>query len=327
MEKEQVILSDLQENGTANPYLHNNKERIFSMDNTNKMNNHSNSVAQNIENHNKGDHTMEKAVKQNAGNVGKHLYEASVKARAIQNAGGCNNLNGHILEIMGADKTNLNPFNGLHETLVKSRTAHAVDSVVTKGGKIVQRVQYKDTAKSIGDTVRRVKDGQYNSVTLKGTSETAEMFNKYAEKHGIAKRMQDTGISSNTTKSLARSCGAAKQVPLSQAAGMAAKSGGIIGGALSGGFSVITNTIALANGEKDTGEALGCIAKDTANGVLSGAGSAAAATVTGTAVASAVAGTAIAGTALGTACVVAVPLAAAIGVGCAISAIWNAIWD
>jgi hypothetical protein len=270
---------------------------------------------------------VQNVMEQNAGNAGKHIYEASVKVRALQNAGGCNNLNGHILEIMGADKTNLNPFNGLHETLVKSRTAHAVDSIVTKGGKIVQRVQYKDTAKSIGDTVRRVKNGQYNSVTLKGTSETAKAFNRYAEKHGIAKRMQDTGISSETTKSLARSCGAAKQVSLARAAGMAAKSGGIVGGVVSGGFSVIGNTIALANGEIDAEEALGCIAKDTAGGALSGAGSAAAATVTGSAVASAVAGTALAGTALGTACVVAVPVVAALGVGCAISAIWNAIWD
>lgn len=270
---------------------------------------------------------MSNVTEQNAGNVGKHLYEASVKARALRNAGGCNNLNGHILEVMGADKTNLNPFNGMHETLVKSRTAHAVDSVVTKGGKIVQRVQYKDTAKSIGDTVRRVKDGQYNSVTLKGTSETAKAFNRYAEKHGIAKRMQDTGISSDTTKSLARSCGAAKQVPLARAAGLAAKSGGVVGGVVSGGISAITNTIAMMNGDKDPGDALGCIAKDTAGGALSGAGSAAAATVTGAAVASAVAGTAIAGTVVGTACVVAAPVAVAIGVGCAISSIWNAIWD
>ena len=150
------------------------------------------SIVQNNVKHNNGGHIMSKGmVKQNVGNAAKHAYEATVKIRAIRNAGGCNNLNGHILEIMGADKTNLNPFNGLHETLVKSRTAHAVDSIVTKGGKIVQRVQYKDTAKSIGDTVRRVKDGQYNSVTLKGTSETAKVFNRYAEKHGLAKRMQE----------------------------------------------------------------------------------------------------------------------------------------
>ena len=287
-----------------------------------------NSIEKNSNRNSKGASRMGKAVvTQNTGNTVKHLYEASVKVRALRNAGGCNNLNGHILEVMGADKTNFNPFNGLHETLVKSRTAHAVDSIVTKGGKIVQRIQYKDTAKSIGDTVRRVKDGQYNSVTLKGTSETAKVFNRYAEKHDIAKRMHDTGISSNTTKSLARSCGAAKQISLARAAGMAAKSGGIVGGAVAGGISVISNTIALANGEKDAGEALGCIAKDTAGGALSGAGSAAAATVTGAAVASAVAGTAIAGTAIGTACVVAAPVAVAIGVGCAVSAIWDTIWD
>ena len=122
-------------------------------------------------------------------------------------------------------------------------------------------------------------------------------------------------------------CGIAEGNMMGVAAGMAAKSGGIVGGAVAGGISVISNTIALANGEKDAGEALGCIARDTAGGALSGAGSAAVATVTGTAVASAVAGTAIAGTALGTACIVATPVVAALGVGCVISSIWNAIWD
>lgn len=248
----------------------------------------------NMNSENKRMDNMGKSVFKTAGNTAKHLYEASVKVRALRNAGGCNNLNGHILEVMGADKTNLNPFNGLRETLTKSRTAKAVDSIITKNGVPVHRIQYKDTAKSIGDTVRRVKSGQYNSVTLKGTSETAKVFNRYAEKHGIAKRMHDTGISSNTTKSLARSCGAAKQVSLARAAGMAAKSGGVVGGAVAGGVSVISNGIALVNGEKDAAEALGCIAKDTAGGALSGAGSAAAATVTGSAVASAVAGSAIA---------------------------------
>ena len=36
-----------------------------------------------------------------AANLTKNGYEAIVKARAIARAGGCNNINGHILEIMG----------------------------------------------------------------------------------------------------------------------------------------------------------------------------------------------------------------------------------
>ena len=270
---------------------------------------------------------MKKATITQSTNASKHIYEATVKARAISRAGNCNNLNGHILEIMGADKTNLNPLNGLKETLTRSKTATAVDSVVKNGKTIVHRIQYKDTAKSIGDTVRRVKNGQYNSVTLKGTSETAKVFNEYAKKHGINKTMHDTGISSNTTKALARSCGAAKQVSLLKAAGSAAKSGGMVGGAVAGGISLISNTIAVANGEKDFGDAACEVVKDTAGGALSGAGAAAAATATGAGVATAIAGTAIAGTAIGTACVVAAPVAVAIGVGCLISGIWDAIFD
>ena len=267
---------------------------------------------------------------QNASQVAngiKHTYEATVKARALERAGNCNNLNGHILEIMSADKTNLNPFNNLTETLTKSKTATAVDSVVKSGNKIVQRIQYKDTAKSMGDTVRRVKSGQYNSVTLKGTSETAKVFNAYAKKHGLSKTMQDTGISSNTTKSLARSCGAAKQFSILKAAGCAAKTGGIVGGTVSGGISLLSNTIAVANGEKDLGEATCSVIKDTAGGAISGAGSAVVATATGATVSSIVAGSVIGGTVLGTTCVVAAPVVAAIGAGCLISGIFSAIFD
>jgi len=267
-----------------------------------------------------------KAAQKNVGTIAKHAYEASVKARALQRAGHCPNLNGHILEIMGGDKTNLLSGPGVRETLTRSRTATTVDAVVTRNGQIVQRIQYKDTAHSIGDTVRRVKAGQYRTTTLKGTTETAKVFNRYAAKHGIAKRMQDTGISSRTTKSLARSCGAAKQISVGRAAAMAAKSGGAFGAVVGGGISAISNTVAVFNGEKDFGEALGCVAKDTAGGALAGAGSAAAATATGAAVASGLAAIGVGGAAA-TVCVVAAPLAVAVGVGCLITSIWDALWD
>ena len=262
-------------------------------------------------------------------NVIKHGYEASVKGRALLRAGGCNNINGHILEIMGADKTNLNPVNwvkGVKETLSASQTAEVADSIITKSGKVIEQIQYKDCSHSIGDVVRRVKDGQYQGTTLKGTSETAKVFNAYAEKHGMATRMKDTGISQNTTKALGRSCGACKQVPLSRAVAWSARSGGIWGGAISGGISTVANIAAVCNGEKDGWEAAGCIAKDTAGGAISGAGAAAAATATGGAVAAGIAGTAIAGTAIGAVCTVGAPLLVAIGVSYGISKIWGAIW-
>ena len=163
--------------------------------------------------------------------------------------------------------------------------------------------------------------------TLKGTTETARKFNAAAEKAGIAKRMEDTGISGRTTKALGRACGACKQTSLARACAWSARSGGIWGGAISGGISAVSNIAAVCNGEKDGWEAAGAIAKDTAGGAISGAGAAAAATATGGLVAAGIAGTAIAGTAIGTACVVAAPVAVAIGVGCAISAAWKAIFD
>lgn len=266
----------------------------------------------------------------NVANMAKHGYEATVKARALARAGANQHLNGHILEIMGADKTNFNPANivrGVRERLTSSTTASTVDTVVMKGGKVVSRVQYKDTPRGIADTIRRVKSGQYRTATLKGTTETAKKFNDAARKAGITKRMHDTGISGRTTKALGRACGSCKSVPLSTATKWAAKSGGVWGGVVSGGLSTVSNIYAVCNGDKDGWEAAGCIVKDTANGALSGAGAAAAATATGGVVAAGIAGTALAGTALGTACVVAAPLAVAVGVGYGISKLFGAIFD
>lgn len=263
-------------------------------------------------------------------NIVKNGYEGTVKFRAMMRAGGCNNLNGHVLEIMGADKTNLNPVNwvrGVSERLTSSTTARTVDSVIMKGGKVVSRVQYKDTPQGIADTIRKVKSGQYNSATLKGTTETARKFNAAAEKAGLAKRMEDTGISGRTTKALGRACGACKQTSLARACAWSARSGGVWGGAISGGISAVSNIAAVCNGEKDGWEAAGCIAKDTAGGALSGAGAAAAATATGGLVATGIAGTALAGTAIGAACVTAAPVAVAVGVGYVLSRAWKALFD
>lgn len=116
-------------------------------------------------------------------NVAKHGYEATVKVR------------------------------GVGERLTSSTTASTVDSVVMKGGRVISHVQYKATPRGIADTIRRVKDGQYRTATLRGMTETAKKFNAMAEKAGITKRMKDTGISGRTTKALGTACVARRLSP------------------------------------------------------------------------------------------------------------------
>lgn len=247
----------------------------------------------------------------------KGLYEATVKYRALQRAGANPNLNGHILEIMGGDKTNLNPLNwvnGVSEKLTASTTAKTVDAVVMKGGKVIERIQYKDTAKSIAETIRKVQNGQYASATLKGTTETARKFNEMAAKMGIAKRMQDTGISSETTKALGRACGACKGVSLTKAAMVSARSGGIWGAAIGGTVSAIQNISAVCKGEKEAGEAAKDFARDTAGAGISGMVSGAVGTSVGAVLVAAGAGTVA---------VVTLPVVAAIGVGWGVGKLWQ----
>ena len=256
------------------------------------------------------------------------VYQTTVKARLInRGAGNCNNSNGHALEIMNGDKTNLNPFNRLKEKMTKSPNAKTVDAVVLdENNKVVERIQYKDTPESIAKTAQKVKNGQYDSATLKGTTETAEKFNKYAEKHGIPKRMQDTGISSNTTKTIAKSLGGAKEFPLSKAIATSAKTGSSIGAAISAGISVIANTTQVVSGEKTIKEAAVDVVKDTAGGAIAGAGATAAATVTGSALATGLAAVGAGATVVATAQVV-VPTAVAIGTAVGISYAYDKICD
>lgn len=254
-------------------------------------------------------------------NFAKQTYEASVKFRALNRAGGNPNLNGHILEIMGSDQTNLNPLNwarGVKQVLTKKPNAKVVDAVIMKGGKIVERIQYKDTAKSISDTIRRVKAGQYNSATLKGTTEAARKFNAMAAKHGITKTMQDTGISSNTTSALARTCGSCKHVSPLRAAALSARSAAGVGAAITGVFSAAENIQAVRKGKKNVGEACLDTVIDTAKGGAASAAGAYTASVVGITLAAAGAGPL---------CLVALPLVASIGAGIGVSKLLDAIFD
>lgn len=253
-------------------------------------------------------------------------YLTTVKTRAVNRAGNCNNINGHILEVMNGDKTNLNPFNGLQEKMVKSPVAKSVDAVVMKDNKIVQRVQYKDTAESISDTIRKVKSGQYNSTTIKGTTETANKFNEYAQKNGLNKRIGDTGISSDTTKMLAKGVGQAKQFSMLKAVKAATKIGAASGAAVTGIVSTATNVIEVSVGEKTAKEAVRDVALDTTGGAIAGASATAVSTLVGPAVATGVAAVGLTGAAA-TCVTVAAPVAVAAVTAVGVSYAWDKVCD
>lgn len=94
-------------------------------------------------------------------------YEASVVSRMTGRAGAYSlkGSAGNALEIMANDKSNLgNLFKPDTVTrLTKSSTATQVDAVTTKAGKVVERIQYKDTVSPAGvqKTLNQVKAGKY----------------------------------------------------------------------------------------------------------------------------------------------------------------------
>ena len=138
--------------------------------------------------------------------IAREAYEASVELRMAGRAGSCSpkGAPGNALEIIANDKANL--CSSLKPNtitkLTKSSTATQVDAVTMQGGKVIERIQYKDTVSPSGvqKTLSQVKSGKYNQAQLRGTIEAAEKYNDAAMASGVKKTMSSTGISHNTTQ-------------------------------------------------------------------------------------------------------------------------------
>lgn len=264
--------------------------------------------------------------------VTRESYEASAALRALDRAGNCPQLKGHVHEIMFCDKYNANPLNilqGNHAQLTKSATAQMKDVVMTNNGRVVGHAQLKDTVSASGlrKTTEQIKSGHYNKTSIFGTEETAANL---AGK--VPQKVHSSGISSNTTARVANK--ALGKMPSMGALGTAAKSGGVAGAAIGAGIEVISSIGDVIDGRKDIGDAVidigGAAVKGGITGSASSAAGVAAAGITGTAISAAVgtsAGAAIASTAVGAAAVVAAPAVVGFAAACAVGSFISDFFD
>lgn len=256
-------------------------------------------------------------------------YETSVIKRAVDRAGSNPHLKGHIHEIMVKDAKNVrNLLNGSRTELTKSTTAKTVDLVTKNGGKVVERLQLKDTLSKSGvdKTVKQVLKGQYRSTQLVGTEETTKLVNQALEKAGSAKRMTSSGVSSNTTTTLAQRAGASGSGTLTKAVLQSAKSGGALGAGISVGVELASGVAGLVSGERDFGDVAVATAKAGAKGYATGAAAGAAVTAAGPTIAVASAAVASYGVAASVV-TFAAPVVVAVGIGWAVSSLFDSIFD
>lgn len=263
--------------------------------------------------------------------VSKTTYEGTVIARAMARAGRNPQLKGHIHEILVKDvrnARNLLSMNGAGTELTRSTTASTVDLVTVRGGKVIERIQVKDVTSKAGidKLVKQCADGKYRSAKLVGSKETAQAFNKAAEKAGVSKRMTSTGVSSKSTESLAQRAGATGSGTLGSAMMQAAKGGGAAGAAIAGGVATIKGCADLINGRADLGEVAGTVVKASAKGGVSGAAAGVAATAAGAGAVATVSAVGLAGIAA-TAVTVGVPLLAATTAGYVASECFDGLCD
>ena len=254
-------------------------------------------------------------------------YEASVIHRAMERAGSNPQLKGHLHEVLVQDRLNLRNLlagDGARTAMTRSTNAPVVDLVTTRGGKVIERLQLKDTvsASAVDKVVKQVASGKYDSARLIGTEETTELVNRGLEKAGVAKRMTSSGISSESTTALAQRAGATGSGTLAGATLQAARSGGATGAWIGAGVETVRGISDLIDGRRDAGEVLVSVAGAGAKGYATGAAASAAATAGGAVLAS---GLTAVGVGAGAAAVAA-PLAVAVTVGWAVSSLWDSIF-
>ncbi|MCR4891158.1 MAG: hypothetical protein K5989_03100 [Lachnospiraceae bacterium] len=165
--------------------------------------------------------------------ISRQGYEASVVQRMTGRAGASTQTGapGIALEITGNDLNNFKNITkpGTVTRLTKSPIATQVDAVtISREGKVLERIQYKDTPSKAGNwkSLSQTKSGKYNQVQLRGTKESAKMFNSAAEAEGLTKRMKSTGISHDTTQRIGDKF--TKQMPKVKSVGKAVKGATII---------------------------------------------------------------------------------------------------
>lgn len=231
--------------------------------------------------------------KKNGINIGagisatKQLYEANVAKRALNRAGKNKNLKGHINELLTVDQLNRKPGNilkGKKAVLTKSPIAVRDDIVLKQNGKIIGRMQLKDTTSKGGikKTVKQVEQHHYKGTKLVGTKETTQMYAKELEKNdNIKQKMYSNGISSNQTELIAKKAlGEGGNKTTSKIIKESSKTG-LNSAVITAGVETIKNVPEVKNGNKTVKGAIGTVANETAiNAASAAAGDATATAVT-----------------------------------------------
>lgn len=280
---------------------------------------------------------IQKHSKNMSGSVIKEGYEAGVAIRALNRAGQCPQLKGHVHEIMFCDRYNLDPVNlikGNHAQLTKSNTAIMKDIIgMDSNGKVIMHAQLKDTVSASGaaKTAKQILSKHYSKTKVYGTEETVgKVAKKIAGKTN--QQINSSGISSETTRRVADK--ALGNMPTAATLGTAAKAGGVAGAAVGAGLEAVSSIIDVVDGKKDVGDAVIDIAGAGLKGGVTGAASAAAgsaaAGVAGVTIASATStavGGALAATTIGAAAVAAAPVAIGFAAACAVGGFISSLFD
>ncbi len=261
-------------------------------------------------------------------NAAKEVYEGKVALEAVERVGKNVNIKGVVHEVMYKDSFNVNPLNiikGKKCVLTKATNACRDDLVVKQAGKVVGRMQLKDTAKSIGKTVKQVSSKKYAGTNLIGTKETKQAYDVCVKAGKATQKMKSSGISSATTaRAGAKALG---KIPKADVLVASAKGAGAMGAAISVGIEVVSSGSDWLDGEITTGEFACKVAKEGAGGGLSAAAATTAGSVATGAAATGLTSMGVGAGIAATAAPVVIGAVAAIVVGACVKKVFDSIID
>lgn len=260
----------------------------------------------------------------------KELYEGKVAMEAAGRAGQNPNLKGIVHEVIFKDKLNLqNILTSKSATLTSTINSIRDDVIVKEGGRIVGRMQLKDTVASIADTISRVREGQYGGTVLMGTEETVKAYVGGVSRNikkgvEVTQKMTSTGISSADTARIGSK--ALGKMPVSEALIAGAKGASIEAGAINGCITAVCSLGDLVDGKINGAEYVGRVTKETVGGGIAAGvatiASSAAAAGTASVLATAGASALIGGTAA-----VAAPLVVGFGAAVVVGNVVKGLFD
>ena len=203
----------------------------------------------------------------------REVNETRVAVEAVSRMGNGPRIHGIVHEIIFRNRINHNPINlirGQRAILSNTPMDRKVDVIIRQGGRVIRKIQLKDTRHSIRKTIEQINQGKYSGTEVIGTSETKTAFDAATKGKFVRQPMGSSGISSSDTVRIGSR--ALRKIPQTQLLVKAAARAAIVGGIFSAGIEALSSYREVKHRAMTRREYVLRIAEEGIGGTVAGGG-------------------------------------------------------